>query len=76
MENLEASAPPLRDQVTDSLAVKVWIAVVFSLIDLLLVEAPALPEGPVMDGEIISAVVKEIGPAVVKEIEPAVGEAD
>ena len=54
IENLDASAPPLRDQVTVSLAVKVWIAVVFSLIDLLLVESPALPEGPVMDGSISS----------------------
>ena len=55
MENLEASAPPLRDQVTDSLAVKVWTEVVFSLMDLLLLESPALPEGPVIDGEISSA---------------------
>ena len=54
MENLEASAPPLRDQVTDSLAVKVWIAVVFSLMDLELVASPALPEGPVMDAEVSS----------------------
>ena len=46
--NLEASAPPLRDQVTVSLAVKVWIAVVFSLMDLLLVASPALPDGPVI----------------------------
>ena len=48
IENLEASAQPLRDQVTLPLAVKVWIAVVFSLMDLLLVESPALPDGPVI----------------------------
>ena len=59
MENLEASAPPLRDQVTVSLAEKVWIAVVFSLIDFVLVASPALPDGPVMDGEISSTSVTE-----------------
>ena len=60
MENLEASAPPLRDQVTVSLAVKVWIAVVFSLIDLEDDESPALPEGPVMDAEVSSTSLTEI----------------
>ena len=60
IENREASAPPLRDQVTVSLAEKVWIAVVFSLMDLVLVESPALPEGPVIVGSISSTSATEI----------------
>ena len=41
--NLEASAPPFNDQVTVSLAVNVWTAVVFSFIDL---EKVVLPDSP------------------------------
>ena len=60
MANFDESAPPLRDQVTVSLALKVWIAVVFSLIDLLLVASPAEPDGPVMDAEVSSTSITEI----------------
>ena len=59
MANLEASAPPLRDHVTVSFAVKVCTAVVFSLIDFELFESPALPDGPVIDGEVSSTLLTE-----------------
>jgi len=47
--NFDTSAP-VSVQVTGSLAVKPWTAVVFSTIDLVLVAAPAPPVGPVMTG--------------------------
>ena len=50
MENLAASAPPLRAHVTVSLAVSCETAVVFSVIDLLEVVSPGEPEGPVIRG--------------------------
>ena len=50
ISNLEASAPPFIDQVTDSSALKVWTAVDPSSIDLALVELPAWPLGPVITG--------------------------
>ena len=57
--NLDASAPPFNDQVTVSFASKVLTAVPFSLIDTVLVDAPAsLPDGPVIVGDVLSAVVK------------------
>ena len=46
--NLEASAPPFKDQVTALLAENVWTLGEFSLIDLELVEEPDPPDGPVM----------------------------
>ena len=49
------SFPPLIDQVTASLAVKVWTVVVFSLIVLKDSDAPALPEGPVINGAVVSS---------------------
>ena len=52
--NLEASAPPFKDQVTFSFAENVWTEVVFSLIDLELELAPAPPEGPVIWAEVSS----------------------
>ena len=54
IENLAWSSPPLIDQVTVSSAENVWIVVVFSLIDLVLLPAPAFPDGPVIDGAISS----------------------
>ena len=51
ISNLEASAPPFNDQVTDSSALKIWTEVVVSSsIDLILVEFPAKPLGPVITG--------------------------
>ena len=48
---MEASAPPFNDQVTDSSALKIWTEVVVSSsIDLILVELPAWPLGPVIIG--------------------------
>ena len=52
--NLETSAPPIKDQVTVSVAENVWTVVEFSLIDLELEEEPAPPEGPVIVGAISS----------------------
>ena len=52
--NLEASAPPFKDQVTFSLAENVWTEVVPSLIDLELELAPAPPEGPEILAEVSS----------------------
>ena len=43
IENLAASAPPFKDQVTVSSAVNVCTAVVFSFIDL---EKVVLPDSP------------------------------
>ena len=40
MENWEVSIPPLRDQVTVSSAVKVWISDMFSLMEI--VEGPEI----------------------------------
>ena len=54
IENLAWSSPPVIDQVTVSSAEKAWIAVVFSLIDLVLFASPADPEGPVIEGFISS----------------------
>ena len=51
--NRAASAPPFRDQVTGWSAVKLWTDVVFSAIDAVLVESPALPDGPVIRGRAI-----------------------
>ena len=48
--NLEASAPPFKDQVTVLSAENVWIEDEFSLIDLELEFAPEPPEGPVIFG--------------------------
>ena len=48
IENLDTSAPPFNDQVTDSLAVKPWTPETFSCIDFALVAAPALPDDPVI----------------------------
>ena len=55
IEKNVGSFPPLMDQVTVSLAVKVWTVVVFSLIVFRLVSAPALPEGPVINGAVVSS---------------------
>ena len=56
--NNAASAPPFKDQVTVSLASKVLTAVPFSLIDTVLVDAPAsLPDGPVIVGAVVSIVI-------------------
>ena len=54
--NLEASAPPFKDQVTVSFAENVWTVVEFSLIDLELEDAPALPVGPVIFGRVESGI--------------------
>ena len=54
IENWSLSTPPVIDQVTVSSAEKVWIVVVFSLIDLVLFASPADPEGPVIEGFISS----------------------
>ena len=54
MENFAESSPPLRDHVTVSLAVNVWMAVVFSAIVFAEVASPALPEGPLMSGLVSS----------------------
>ena len=50
ISNLDASAPPFNDQVTDSSALKIWTALVPSSIDFELVEFPAEPLGPVITG--------------------------
>ena len=54
IEKNDSSVPDLL-QVTLSLAVNVATAVVFSAMLLVLVEAPAEPDGPVMDGAVSSA---------------------
>ena len=54
MENFAESSPPLRDHVTVSLAVNVWMAFVFSAIVFAEVASPALPEGPLMSGLVSS----------------------
>ena len=46
--NLEASAPPFRDQVTFLSALKVWTEFKFSFTDFELIDEPAPPEGPVI----------------------------
>ena len=40
-----------RDQVTVSVAVKVWTVDEFSLMDLVLVESPPIHDGPVIENE-------------------------
>ena len=47
---MEASAPPLKDQVTDLSADKVKTFIIFSSIDVELELAPEPPEGPVIFG--------------------------
>ena len=50
MVNLSLSAPVTTDQVAASLAERVATLVVFSGMDWVLFESPALPDGPVMTG--------------------------
>jgi hypothetical protein len=52
IEKKEPSVP-LFDQVTDSLAVKVWTAVAVSAIEIELV-APVADDGPVIVGAVVS----------------------
>ncbi len=52
--NRSISSPPLSFHETDSLAVNVYISLVFSAIDLLLTASPIFPDGPLIFGDVIS----------------------